>query len=158
MTSSIEKYKFLIMRKYVLLLILAWSIGLAATAQSYKNRPCYMFGLAASFNDSTIYVTDIQHLDGAWLYNHEMFLFGRDQYAYQLRDALKVLGFANPTVSIFFSKKKKEIEKKYLKMKKRYSKNGAYNIKYLSTQDFLFSAQKPDDVLVNAKDDKPEKK
>ena len=82
MTSSIEKYKFLIMRKYVLLLILAWSIGLAATAQSYKNRPCYMFGLAASFNDSTIYVTDIQHLDGAWLYNHEMFLFGRDQYAY----------------------------------------------------------------------------
>ena len=43
-------------------------------------------------------------------------------------------------------------------MKKRYSKNGAYNIKYLSTQDFLFSAQKPDDALLNAKEDKPEKK
>jgi hypothetical protein len=117
-----------------------------------------MFGFGASFSDSTIYFTDIQLVDSAWVYNHDMFLYGRDQYAYLLRDYLKTTGFLYPTATVFFSLKKKDIEKKYLKLKKRYSKDGAYNIKYLSSQEFLFSAQKPDYTLLEVREEKPKKK
>ncbi|MGI6223733.1 MAG: hypothetical protein ACOYJG_08995 [Prevotella sp.] len=146
------------MRRYLLLFIFAMTMSLTAMAQSYKNHPCYMFGFGASFSDSTIYFTDIQLVDSAWVYNHDMFLYGRDQYAYQLRDYLKTTGFLYPTATVFFSLKKKDIEKKYLKLKKRYSKDGAYNIKYLSSQEFLFSAQKPDYTLLEVREEKPKKK
>ena len=63
-----------------------------------------------------------------------------------------------PTAIIFFSDKKKEIEKKYLKLKNRYSKDGAYNFKYLTSQDFLFTTVKPDESLLNRKETTSKKK
>ncbi|MFW5544379.1 MAG: hypothetical protein ACOCN0_03645 [Prevotella sp.] len=114
--------------------------------------------MSYSNNDSTVYITDIQQLDSAYFYNHGVFLYGRDGYAQQLKNHLKGLGFTTPTAIIFFSDKKKEIEKKYLKLKNRYSKDGAYNFKYLTSQDFLFTSVKPDESLLNRKETTSKKK
>ena len=147
-----------IMKRFALLLIIAMATSLSASSQTIKELSCYLFGFAASFNDSTVYITDIQQLDSAYFYNHEVFLYGRDGYAQQLKNHLKGLGFTTPTAIIFFSDKKKEIEKKYLKLKNRYSKDGAYNFKYLTSQDFLFTTVKPDESLLNRKETTSKKK
>lgn len=110
----------------------------------YVQKDCYMFGFAASFSDSTVYITDIQHIDSSYVGRHNKFLYGRDQYSYQLRDYLKEKGFVNPTCITSFSTNQKEIEKKYLKLKRRYIKNGGYNFKYISVSEFNFSPQRPD--------------
>ena len=46
----------------------------------------YMFGFAASFNDSTVYFTNVQTVDSAWMDTKTKFLLGRDNYSYQLRN------------------------------------------------------------------------
>lgn len=32
-----------------------------------KQERLYVYGIATSFNDSTVYITDIQQLDSAWV-------------------------------------------------------------------------------------------
>lgn len=118
------------------------------SAQQYDKEPCYLFGFAASFADSTVYFTEIQQIADASLTKHSSLLFGREQYANQLRDYLQGIGFASPTCVVSFSVKKKNIENKYLKLKKRYTKNGNYLIKYLTPQDFAFKVQTPDPKLM----------
>lgn len=117
--------------------------AVGAKAQ-YVQKDCYMFGFAASFSDSTVYITDIQHIDSAYVGRHNKFLYDRDQYSYQLRDYLKGQGFLNPTCITTFSMSQKEIEKKYLKLKRRYIKDGGYSIKYVSASEFSFNPQRPD--------------
>ena len=87
------------------------------------NRPmgAHIFGFATSFNDSTVYLTEIQYVDSAYI-GKSNFLFSRENYSYQLQNYLKSKGIANPTCVTTFAKKQKNIEKKYLKMRKRYEK------------------------------------
>ena len=51
-----------------------------------------MFGVATSFNDSTLYITEIQEISGAYIDSKTKFLVERDNYSYQLRDYLKGIG------------------------------------------------------------------
>ena len=119
--------------------------GLANHADSKKNQePIYMFGFAASFNDSTVYFTEIQRMDSAILVNKKYFLYGRDNYSYQLRDYLGAKGVKTPTCVTMFGKNHADAEKKYVRMKKKYVQGGRYTVKYLSTQDFSFSVVKED--------------
>ena len=37
------------------------------SAQNIQVPKAYMFGFVASFNDSTVYFTDIQELDSVWV-------------------------------------------------------------------------------------------
>lgn len=117
-------------------------------AQEYKKASCYVFGFTASFSDSTVYFTDIQELDTAYFHNRGIFLYGRDLLSYQLRDYLSSKGFPHPTSVIFFSRKRSDIEKKYLKLKKQYDKGNAFVIKYLTTQEFKFSPVTPNENLM----------
>ena len=79
------------MKRYLLLstlvAILSWMTTETISAKS-KVQKVYLFGFAASFNDSTVYFTDIQEIDSAWVDDKTNFLHDRDQYSYQLRDYL----------------------------------------------------------------------
>ncbi len=79
-------------------------IALASVASSHvsarslhqaKNeaKTAYIFGFASSFNDSTVYFTDVQKVDSAYFTRKNKFLVSRENYSYQLRDYLE------PTVS-----------------------------------------------------------
>ena len=51
----------------IAVLLLGWVNS--SNAKGYKPAKVYMFGFAASFNDSTVYMTNIQKVD-AYLANH----------------------------------------------------------------------------------------
>lgn|SRR5574344_604 len=108
-----------------------------------KPTKIYMFGFAASFNDSTVYFTDIQTIDSAYLYGKGKILGGRDNYSYQLRNYMQEHGFANATCVTSFSKTHKDIEKKYVNMKKKYAQKNKYTVKYITSQNFSFYSVKP---------------
>ena len=114
------------------------------------NRPmgAHIFGFATSFNDSTVYLTEIQYVDSAYI-GKSNFLFSRENYSYQLQNYLKSKGIATPTCVTTFAKKQKNIEKKYLKMRKRYEKKGTYQIKFIPLQDFLYKGIAPQESDLN---------
>lgn len=110
-----------------------------------KQERLYVYGVATSFNDSTVYITEIQQLDSAWVDTKTGFLYSRNNYSFQLRDHLKANGFATPTCVTYSAKTRKEIEKKYVAIKKRYATRGHYNVKYVTKHDFTYSCLIPDD-------------
>lgn len=105
----------------------------------------YAFGFSASFNDSIVYFTDIQEIDSAWINDKTDFLVSRDNYSYQLKNYFTNIGQEHRTCVISFALKRKDIEKKYKKMKEKYVKAGNFSIKTLGKNDFQFTTIKPDD-------------
>lgn len=112
------------------------------------NRPTkvYMFGFATSFNDSTVYLTDIQQVDMAWIDTRTDFIYGRQDFSYQFAEHLRSDENPYPTALVIFAEKRKDIEKKYLKLRKRYTnpKKGVFTIKTIDSNTFHFSAVIPD--------------
>ncbi|WP_202900283.1 hypothetical protein [Segatella paludivivens] len=111
----------------------------------------YMYGFGASFNDSTVYFTDIQEVDSAWI-EKQGFLYSRDNYSYQLRDYLVKLHMEHATCVTIWSKDRKDLEKKLLYMKKKYSFTNVkkkskfrYLIKDISASEFQYKGIYPDD-------------
>lgn len=124
------------MRKLILTLVVA----LTALTASAVNKPerVYMYGFAASFNDSTVYFTSLQEIDSVYIDSKTKFLYSRDNYSYQLRDYLSAHGAENYTCTTVFALNRKAAEKKYAKLRKRYTQGGKYTVKNLSKTDFFF--------------------
>jgi len=121
----------------------------------------YMFGFAASFNDSIIYMTEIQEVDSAWISQKGKLLAEREVYSFQLKNFLeRTYKAKNETCVTFFALKKKDCEKKFLKMKKMYAGDPTakkkkkkkdteekyYNITYISADNFRYEAVKSMDI------------
>jgi hypothetical protein len=123
-------------KRYLLCAIML-SVTMTITA-AYKAKNIYMYGFAASFNDSTVYFTEVQQLDSAYIDSKTKFLFSRQNYSYQLRDYLAENGFPNATCVTFFALTRKEAEKKYLAFRKRYLEGNNYTIKYLKESEFKY--------------------
>ncbi len=109
-----------------------------------------MFGVSASFNDSVVYITDIQLLDSAWVDEKTGFLLMRNEYSNQLRSFFTAKGQLNRTCLVVFSEDRKKIQKKYEKMKKRYvggkkKKKAQENFDYreLDVDEFQFQNVAP---------------
>ena len=77
-------------------------------------------------------------MDSAYIDSKTKFLYSRENYSYQLRDYLDNIGFKNATCTTSFATTKKEAEKKYLALRKRYLGGGNYNIHYLKESEFRF--------------------
>lgn len=99
----------------------------------------YMFGFSASFNDSLVYITDIQAVDSVILEPKTEFLVGRTAYGNQLQFFLTDhKERPNTTCVVFFDKKLENIRKKYNKVMKRYKNNDATILKTLTQEEFRF--------------------
>lgn len=131
--------------KYLMLLCAICTLSILNIDEvQAKKRPVqniYMFGFSASFSDSTVYFTDIQVLDSAWVDEKTGFLEHRNLYSQQLKDYLAASMQANRVCVVMYALTKKEAEKKYLKMKRIYSKNAdaPYDIRYLNENEFRFT-------------------
>lgn len=126
------------MRLKILFLLVFMSVATTSTARS-KNESAqiYVYGFAASFNDSTVYFTDIQLLDSAYI-GKNGFLYGRDSYSYQLKQYLESIGVFQPTCITCFATSRRAIEKKFASLDKKYIKESYYNIKYITAVDFSY--------------------
>ncbi len=128
--------------KKLLFLVLLTIMSSATHAQQVPQvKPIYMFGFAASFTDSVAYITDIQLIDSAYVYKNG-FLADRTEYSRQLTAATERMGQNNMSCAVFFSPKKKTIEKKFLKVKQRYSQNNKLVITPLHKELFRFHSVK----------------
>ena len=132
------------MKRQLLALAIMLTSALSASAKLNKQE-IYIYGFAASFNDSTIYFADIQFIPDGWIDTKHDFLYGRDTYSYQLRDYLKTIGCDTPTCVTGFAKTRKKAEEKYLKLRSKYLSKGTYNIKYVNIYDFRYKTVSPDE-------------
>ncbi|MBM6992747.1 MAG: hypothetical protein I3J02_05705 [Prevotella sp.] len=130
------------LKKYILGAVMM--LATLSISAANRQQTVYMYGFAASFNDSTVYFTDIQQIDSAYVDSKTKFLYSRSNYSYQLRDYLTALGFKNPTCITSFALNRKDAEKKYLALRKKYISGGHYNIKYLKETDFRYAPIKDD--------------
>jgi len=102
----------------------------------------YMFGFSASFKDSTVYLTDIQDVKGAWIDSKTKFLQNRDGYSQQLNDYLMNQKQESDRICVVvFATDRKKAEKKLRKFHKMYIERGkgSYAIRQLTTADFHFT-------------------
>lgn len=113
----------------------------AGSAEAKQAERIYIFGLAASFNDSTVYLTEIFEADSAMLEpGRAHFLANRSGYSHQLRTYFMNRGDKDRTCVTYWSRSRKDIEKQYAKVKKIYTgKNSKYYVKYLASSDFSYT-------------------
>ncbi len=120
------------------MLLLAWTTQSRAVL---LPETLYVYGVSISFNDSTIYLTDIMQLDSAWINASSKFIYSRPSYAYQMKTYLQGQGVTNPTCVLCYAENRKDAEKKYVKLKNRIlKKNKEYLLKYIPITDFKFDA------------------
>lgn len=117
------------------------------TSQAKGTAPqrVYMFGFAASFNDTIVHFTNIQTIDSVWIEGKTGFLVGRHLYSTMLRDYLDKNQMPYRTCVVFYNKNLKKLQKKYIKMKKLYLGTGKKvknrnNVKDIVESDFRFTA------------------
>lgn len=122
---------------------------LLCSVASYAGKQAvYLYGFAASFNDSIVYFTDLQTIAQAEIDKHN-FLYGREEYSNQLRDYLAAQGYSHATCVTVWATSRAALEKKYQRMRSRYlmlanrrtKKNGVapYTIKYLTPEEFSYT-------------------
>lgn len=119
------------------LLSLLLFLPLTLSAQKAADG-LYMFGVGTSFNDSTIYLTAIQLVPGARLNPKTDFLENRVRYSNQLKAYLEMNFVGFETCTVFFADTKKEIEQKYIKLRRRYQKTKNRYLLELPSDVFSF--------------------
>ncbi len=122
--------------------ILVALFGITDVTAKRKMVPTvYMFGFSASFKDSIVHFTNVQAVDSAWMDTKKNFLLGRDNYSYQLRDYFAyTCKMPNRTCLVIASQKRKDVEKKLLKLRQKYTvkAKGKFDVRTLSDSDFRF--------------------
>ncbi len=107
-----------------------------------ESKSVYAFGVATSFNDTLLYVTEIQKLDSVVLSGNG-FLPKRDLYSYQLKNYMEYdLGKSDYTCMIYFSDKRKKVEKEIVKIKGKYTKQNKFTIVDIKSVNFSFKKPK----------------
>lgn len=128
--------------KHLTLAITMMALGSSnVSAQDVKVPYAYMFGFSASFNDSTVYFTNIQQVDSVWVTKKKKMLSGRNHYSYQLREFFAQQRLMpNRTCVVVANVDRKKLEKKYIKMKNKYLANSKkpYDVRTVSEADFKF--------------------
>lgn len=132
---------------------IAATLLISLTVQAKNEmRKAYVFGFASSFNDSTVYFTDIQEVDSAWFTSKHHFLVSRENYSYQLRDYLANIGEQHRTCVVEYDTDPKKLEKVWNKLYIRYAHNQKqktelppFQIKKLNRTQFQFQAVAPMD-------------
>lgn len=103
-------------------LFIASAHAMSLSAKNITVPKMYMFGFAASFNDSIVHFTDIQALDNVWIDQKTQFMLGRENYSYQLRDFLAdKQQMPHRTCVVIYNQDRQKLEKEYLKMKRIYT-------------------------------------
>lgn len=108
--------------------------------ENVKYTKLYMFGVSTSFTDSVVYVTDVQTVDSTY-FTGKYILGGYHEYSEQLSAYFAGKGDERRTNAVFFNKNRKDAEKAYVKLRKKYAKKGV-ELLALPTGEFVFKAVK----------------
>ncbi len=111
-----------------------------AKKASKSTDKIYLFGIGSAFGDSIVHFTSIIELEDISLEKKTKFLPYRITYSIQLKAYLEgTLGYSKQTCSIFFSKNKKKLSKKYYKLKKAYLEESGSSLNIIGSDKFTFT-------------------
>lgn len=120
----------------IYLICLLGALHLSAFAD--KPQRVYLFGVATNLNDSTVYLTDVQHLDSMTL-NADGSLPNYVGYSLQLKVYLEgELDESHQTCAVIYSEKKKKLEKRFLAVRKKYLNIKGNTLKLIGSDTFQF--------------------
>lgn len=127
------------MNKKLTILALFLSIVYGAFAEKAKIKTdISIFGVAISISDSVVYMTDMQEIGMVTVEKKTKFLVDRREYSNQLSEYISRTGDGRMTTLVSYNLKKKKAEKRYLKIKERFIKDG-YVVKYITKEEFAFT-------------------
>ena len=133
-----RKWRFILISLLYAVQLTAFAAPQEKSEKTEEFKRVYMYGVAINFNDSTVYMTDIQHLD-SMIINKEGSLQNYVGYSLQLKVYLEgTLGEIDQTCAIIYSDKKKKLEKRFLKMRKKYAAEREGKFKRIGTDSFTF--------------------
>lgn len=135
--------------KYILFALLL-SVVIPSEMQARRKQvpQMYLYGFSASFQDSIIYMTDVQEVTNVWYDTKTKFLVERQQYSYQLKDFLaNNKQEPNRVCVVMYALTRKEAEKNFIKLRKEYTvkAKGKYDVRYLPITEFKFEAVELDE-------------
>lgn len=126
------------MKKSITIFLLLVACVSCSFAQKARIRTdINIFGVAVSVTDSVVIMTDLQQIGKVEMEKKTKFISDRDEYSRQLYDYVKKNGEKNMIALVSYDLKKPKLEKKYLKIKQRYTKDG-FVVKYITKEDFVF--------------------
>lgn len=103
-----------------------------------EPRRVYMYGVSVDFNDSTVYLTDVQFIDDIMI-NPDGSIQNYVGYSLQMKVYLEgTLGETNQTCAVIYSDKKKKLEKRFIKMRKQYLADKSKHLVPIGTDAFIF--------------------
>ncbi|KAA6351470.1 hypothetical protein EZS27_000549 [termite gut metagenome] len=112
---------------------------LSAFSLKKEKEEVYIWGISASFTDTIVYYTDVQLVDSIKLDKHG-FLPKREAYSYQLKNYLEnEKSIPNRVCMIYFSKRKKTLEKEATKLLNTYEKNKNTTLQQIEVSEFRFT-------------------
>ena len=125
---------------YLLLLL---AIGQLEAKKVVVQRPVYMIGVAFSFVDSAVFITDMHQVDSISIEKKTKFLMDRQLYSFQLQRYLEVTYKGGPYMPcVFFSPNRKKMERRYLSLHKRYAHNDEFRMNLVDQGMFRFKPEK----------------
>lgn len=98
----------------------------------------YLYGVSFSFNDTIVYITDVQPVEGAYLVNKK-FLGDAKEYAEQMNVYFTKKLDECRTNAVYFSTTRPKAEKAYVKLRNRLNKRKV-SLQPLPTGEFTFKA------------------
>lgn len=127
----------------MLSLVTAFAKGTNDKKNEKKTTTLYMYGVSLSFNDSLVYVTDVQPVENACV-TGKYVLYGAREYADQMTAYFEKKELGRRTNAVFYKKTRDKAEKSYMKLRKRYAKKGIV-LTPIVTGDFTFKAIQPNE-------------
>lgn len=118
-------------------------VASTATAKKVVVPQMYMFGFAASFNDTIVHFTNIQKVDSVWVDAKTKFLAEREVYSSQLQQYLTNQEMPYRTCVVVYAETREKAEKKYLKLRRLYispkkDHGQRYEVRYIEGDKFRF--------------------
>ena len=134
-----------VLRKILCVVVLAMLMvpGVSAkkkeTSYSKGNGVVYVFGVSQMLTDSMVYVTNINQVDSLDLEHKTGFLPFRSEFSLQLKEYMEgQLHQQNQTACIYYSKSRKQLAKKFYKIKKRFLDNSYTRLVVIDDAHFRF--------------------
>ena len=124
------------------LLCIVFASAASAKKHKVRQKSLYMVGTAVSLIDSTFFLTDMHLVKDLTVEKKTNFLMDRQLYSQQLKQYLDETYKGGPYVpAVFFSPKRKKMERRYLSLYKRYSKAGELHVVFVDQSQFRFKAE-----------------
>lgn len=129
------------LRTAIIISMLLSAFFTGATAKGKNKAPAtiYAFGYSTCLNDSTVYLTAVTTIPGASLEKKTHFLSERGAYTNQLKTYIESKYTRHQTSVVFFSTSRKEVEGKYVSMRRRLQKSKSQKLVELPTNAFAFA-------------------